>query len=97
MGGGGIWNLRDQSWGCICHLCIFLVATKKISSDLESPHFLTFSAKCRKFKIGERDGHGKSRNGPEIIDCNTCAHSKRDSDSVSCRPSYWYIVFHLGK
>ena len=22
-----------------------------------------FSAKCRKWKIGKRDGHGKSRNG----------------------------------
>ena len=41
----------------------FLVTTKKISSDLESPHFLTFSAKRCEFKIGDRDGHGKSRNG----------------------------------
>ena len=32
----------------------FMVITKKLSSDLESLH-------C-KFKIGERDGHGKSRN-----------------------------------
>ena len=37
----------------------FLVTTKKSSSDLESPHFFTFSAKHRKFKIGERNGHGK--------------------------------------
>ena len=46
-------------------ICFFLVTTKKLSSDLESQHFLTFSAKRLKFKIGERDGHGKSRNGQE--------------------------------
>ena len=33
------------------------------SLDLESPHFLTFSAKRGEFKIGGRDGHGKSGNG----------------------------------
>ena len=37
----------------------FLITTKKLSSDLESLHFLIFSAKCHKFKIEERDGHGK--------------------------------------
>ena len=42
---------------------MILVTTKKLSSELESLHFLTFSAKRCKFKIGERDGHGKSRNG----------------------------------
>ena len=31
----------------------------KISSNIESPHFLTFSLKRRKLKIGERNGHGK--------------------------------------
>ena len=35
----------------------------KVSSNLESPHFPTFSAKRCEFKIGERDGHGKLRNG----------------------------------
>ena len=38
---------------------IFWVTTKKLSSDLESLHFLMFSAKCRKCKIGKRDGQGK--------------------------------------
>ena len=42
---------------------MFVVNTMKLSRELESPHFLMFSAKCRKFKIGERNGHGKSRNG----------------------------------
>ena len=42
---------------------MILVTTKKLNSDLESPHFLTFSAKRSEFKIGERDGRGKSRNG----------------------------------
>ena len=45
------------------YIYIFLVTTKKLRSHLESPHFLTFSAKRRKLKIKERDGHGKSRNG----------------------------------
>ena len=29
----------------------------------KSAFFLNFSAKCRKYKIGQRDGHGKLRNG----------------------------------
>ena len=41
----------------------FLVTTKKLGSDRESPHFRTFDEKRREFKISERDGHGKSRNG----------------------------------
>ena len=41
----------------------FLVTTKKLSSGLESLHVLTFSEKRCKFKIGETDGHEKSRNG----------------------------------
>ena len=47
----------DQSWNLtnfdpkLCQICIFLVPTKKFSSDLESPHFLMFSAKCCECKI----------------------------------------------
>ena len=41
----------------------FFVTTKKLSSDLESLHFLTFSAKRHKCKFGKKDGHAKSRNG----------------------------------
>ena len=41
----------------------YFVTAKKLSSNLESPHFPMFSAKCRECKIGKRDGHGKSRNG----------------------------------
>ena len=55
-----------------------LVATKKLSSDLESQHFQTFSAKRHKLKIGQRDGHGKSRNGHgkvmEKIFCQVCGN-----------------------
>ena len=40
-----------------------MVIAKKLSSDLESPHFLTLSANYLEYIIGERDGHGKSRNG----------------------------------
>ena len=46
----------------VCNL-FFLVTTKKLGSDLESQHFCKFSAKHCEFKIGVRDGHGKSRNG----------------------------------
>ena len=59
----------DQSWNsyqCCPQIALnlyFLVNTKKLSTDLKSLHFPMFSAKCRKFKIGERNGHGKSRNG----------------------------------
>ena len=41
----------------------FFVTTKKLGSDLESPHFQKFSTKRWEFKIGERDAHGKSING----------------------------------
>ena len=55
-----------------------LVTTKKLSSDLESLHFLMFSAKRHKFKIRERDGHGKSRNGHgkvmEKLFCQVCGN-----------------------
>ena len=44
-------------------ICTFLVVTKKLGSDQKSLHFRMFTAKRREFKIGERDGHGKSRNG----------------------------------
>ena len=44
-------------------ICSFLVTNKKFSSNLKSLHFPTFSAKCRKCKIGKREGHAKSRNG----------------------------------
>ena len=72
------WNMKswpkviqfcDQSWNFtnfapkFDQICISFVTSKKLSSNLENPHFQTFSAKCRKFKIGKRDGHGKSRNG----------------------------------
>ena len=38
-------------------ICIVLVNTKKLSSNLESLHFPMFSAKCCECKIGKRDGH----------------------------------------
>ena len=71
------WNMKNwpkvmefcaQSWNFsnfapkLCQICIFLASTKKLSSDLESPHFLTFSAKRRKCKIGKKYGNGKPRN-----------------------------------
>ena len=46
---------------------MFFVTAKKLSSNLESTHFLMFSTKCRECKIGKRDGHGKSRNGHEKV------------------------------
>ena len=35
---------------------------KKLSIDVESLH-LSFTSKGRIYKIGQEDGHGKSRNG----------------------------------
>ena len=52
------WNFTNFA-PSLYLICIFLVTTKKLSSDLETLHFLTFSAKPRKFKIRERDGHRK--------------------------------------
>ena len=72
------WNMKDwakvmefcdQSWNftnfasLILPNLYFLVITKKLSSNLETPHFLTFSTKCRECKFGKRDAHGKSRIG----------------------------------
>ena len=69
------WNMKNwpkvmeffnQSWNFapkFYKICMFLVTTKKLSSNLESPHFPMFSGKCRECKIGKRDGHEKSRNG----------------------------------
>ena len=55
-----------QSWNsplnCTKFVC-FLLPLKKLSIDVESPHFLTFSAKCREYKSYKlyytRDGYGK--------------------------------------
>ena len=44
------------------NLFFFLVTAKKLSSDLESPHFPTFSEKMLRMQ-NWRDGHGKSING----------------------------------
>ena len=63
------WNFVIQSWNLtnLYKINSFWVTAKKLSSDLESLHFLAFSAKRRKFKIGERDGHGKLKNGHEKV------------------------------
>ena len=79
-----VMEFCDQSWNFtnfapeLYQICNFLVTTKKLSSDLESPHFLTFSVKRRECKIGKRNGHGKSRNGygkvMEKIFCHVCGN-----------------------
>ena len=64
-----VMEFCDQSWNFtnftpkFYQICMFFVTSKKLGSNLESPHFLMFSTKCRECKIGKRDGHGKSRNG----------------------------------
>ena len=45
------------------NLHIFFATTKKSSIHVESTHFQSVSAKCRKYKIKKTEGHGKSRNG----------------------------------
>ena len=54
---------------------LFFITTKKLNSDLESPHFSNFSATCHKFQIGERDDHRKSRNGHGKVFCQVCGNS----------------------
>ena len=61
-----IMEFCDQSWNFtnfapkLCQFCMFLVTSKKLSSDLESPHFPLFSAKCRECKI--------EKNGKPVLD-----------------------------
>ena len=57
-----LWNFTNFA-PKMYQICIFCATTKKLSIDLESSHFLTFSAKRCECKIGKRDGHGLSRNG----------------------------------
>ena len=60
-----------QSWNFsnfapkLYQIHMFFDTTEKLSNDVESPHFPTFSAKNTKFKTEKRDGHGKLKNGQE--------------------------------
>ena len=60
-----------------------------MSSNLESPHFLMYSAKCREGKIGKRNGHGKSRNGQGEIFCQVCGNP----DSFVDRSQIDFLTF----
>ena len=66
-----VMEFCDQSWNFtnlvpkLCQICIFLVPTKKFSSNLESPHFPMFSAKCLECKIG--GGGGIVRENQEMV------------------------------
>ena len=53
------WNLTNFTPPNCAKFVFFLVTTKKLSSDLDSPHFPMFSVKRRKCKIGKKDGQGK--------------------------------------
>ena len=62
-----VMELYYQSWNFnfapeVCHICLFFATTKKLSINVESPHFPTFSAKRSDCKIEKREGHGKLRN-----------------------------------
>ena len=59
------------------------VTAKKLSSNLESPHFPMFSAQCCKCKIGKRHGHGKSRNGHGKMFCQVCGNPGEDPRVLS--------------
>ena len=91
------WNMKnwpkvmefcDESWNFtnfapqFYQICIFFTA-KKLSSNLESPHFLSFSTKCRECKIRKRDDHGKSRNGHGKIFCQVCGNPEKESAKFS--------------
>ena len=78
----GTWKIGQKLWNSVMShwilpilpqnyvkFLLFFVTTKKLSSNLESLHFSTFSAKCCECKIGKKDGYGKSRNGGgKVID-----------------------------
>ena len=53
------WNFTPELY----EICKIFATTEKLSINVESLHFLMFSAKWRECKIEKRDGHGKSRNG----------------------------------
>ena len=55
----------------------YLVTGKKLSSNLESLHFLTFSSKCRECIIGKRDGQEK-------ICCQVCGNLLTDKYVGTC-------------
>ena len=72
------WNMKYwpkviefcyQSWNLtyfalkLYQFCRFFDTTEKLSIDVKSLHFPTFSAKCRECKIENRDVHGKLKNG----------------------------------
>ena len=50
---------------CFCH-------HKEIEQQSKKSAFSDVSAKCRKCKIGKREGHGKSRNGHGKTFCQVC-------------------------
>ena len=63
--------------------------------DVESPHFLMFSARCRECKINKRDGHRKLRNGlGKVMDKyfvksgGTLIRSQIGSREYNSRPDY---------
>ena len=89
-----LWNLTNfvpelyQRHTCIgpslYQICIFFVTTKKLSSDLESLHFPTFSAKRPKCKIGKRNGHGQ-------IFCQICGNPATPSRTALFNADiYWF-------
>ena len=64
-----VMEFCDRSWNFTSltqnytKFVFFVVNAKKLRSDLESLHIPMFSVKRRRFKIGERNGHGKYKNG----------------------------------
>ena len=72
------WNMKNwpkvielcyQSWKFTkCTKFMFFATAKKLSIDVESLQFLTFSAKGHESKISKGDGHhGKMTNGHEKV------------------------------
>ena len=70
----------------------FLVTFKKLSSDLESPHFPIFSAKRRKCKFRKRDGLGKSRNGHGKIFCQVCGNPALETMNLASHSTLMFDV-----
>ena len=99
------WNMKnlpkvmefcDQPWNFtkkipkILPNLYFFVTAKKLSNNLESPHFPEFSTKCHKCNCTKRDGHGKSRNGHDKshgkILCKVCGNPVKSGPTPGSAP-----------
>ena len=111
------WNMKNwpkikfQSWDFtnfaskMYQICMFFATSKKLSIDVESLRFQTYSAKCRKCKIAKREDYGKLTNGHgKVMDKNivksvgTLVHIQLHVPSNQLPlPHFPNSIFHTGR